>query len=630
MTESRSGQSGRPRPGPEAESGPAERLASDWPPALLASLAAEPEGKEAAAALARDIDLLLTAADLDPDDAILDVWCGPGRRCLELARRGFRNLTGLDRSRQLVRQGRSQAREMGAPVTFHQGDARRFRLAEGAFRCVLLMGGALAILERTEDVAAVLESAKRALRSGGVLAVELPDGEWLAKNFEPRSWTWLDERHIVCRERSLAADGERLIVREVVIDSERGVIADRVRAERLYSRAAIEARLAAAGFRSIRVHEAPATGEPRPRRLFLTALAPHKVGPAFPSRPLVAEVAVLLADPRLPNLNRTDRRFSPEDLDAVARMRAALAELGGYRFAYCDNHSTLLADLRARPPAFVLNFCDTGFTNDPLEEPHLPALLELLRIPYSGAGPTALGLCLDKALVRAVAAAHAIPVPAETFVDPAGPEAVVPSAFPALIKPNAADGSLGITQEAVVESPEAAIAYLGRLRAELPGRAALIQEFLTGAEYSVGLIGNPGLGFTVLPVLEVDYSALDPALPRILSYESKADPASPYWTQIRYREARVEETTRRRLVDYATFLFERLGCRDYARFDFRADAAGEIKLLEVNPNPAWCWDGKLNLMAGFAGLAYAELLRLLLEAAQMRLFAQPAARAAAE
>ena len=72
------------------------------------------------------------------------------------------------------------------------------------------------------------------------------------------------------------------------------------------------------------------------------------------------------------------------------------------------------------------------------------------------------------------------------------------------------------------------------------------------------------------------------------------------------------------IVDYSNILFERLGCRDYARFDFRADANGEIKLLEVNPNPGWCWDGKLNLMAEMAGLGYADMLRLIIEAAQDR------------
>jgi D-alanine-D-alanine ligase len=146
-----------------------------------------------------------------------------------------------------------------------------------------------------------------------------------------------------------------------------------------------------------------------------------------------------------------------------------------------------------------------------------------------------------------------------------------------------------------------------------------VQEYLAGAEYSVGLIGNPGVGLVALPVLEVDYSKLDKSLPPILSYESKWEPDSSYWNQIGYREAAIDDGLRRRLTDYSATLFERLECRDYARFDFRCDAAGKPKLLEVNPNPGWCWDGKLNLMAGFGGMDYAGLLNAIIEAAQARI-----------
>jgi D-alanine-D-alanine ligase len=267
--------------------------------------------------------------------------------------------------------------------------------------------------------------------------------------------------------------------------------------------------------------------------------------------------------------------------------------------------------------------CDEGFNNDAFLEMHVPALLEMLDIPYSGAGPACLGLCYNKALVRGVAEAIDVPVPAETYFNSDDLAATIPSGvFPALIKPNYGDSSIGITQHAVVHTWEEAIAYLNELRQQLPGVPILIQEFLTGPEYSIGIVGNPGANCRVLPVLEVDYSALDPSLPRLLTYESKWIPDSPYWTQIAYREARLDEDTRRKMTDYANILFERLGCRDYARFDFRAHAAGEVKLLEVNPNPGWCWDGKLNLMAEMAGLRYSDLLRLILEAAEERVAAQ--------
>jgi D-alanine-D-alanine ligase len=212
-----------------------------------------------------------------------------------------------------------------------------------------------------------------------------------------------------------------------------------------------------------------------------------------------------------------------------------------------------------------------------------------------------------------------VPVPLETYVRPGDQGATLPSVFPALLKPNTGDSSQGITMDAVVRNEKALLDYLDRLRVEFPKRSVLVQEYLTGAEYSVGMIGNPDQGLRALPILEVDFSRLDPSLPKILGYESKWEPDSPYWTQIRYQEASLSEIAQQQLVEHSARLFERLGCRDYARFDFRADAKGEVKLLEVNPNPGWCWDGKLNIMAGFQGMRYTELLAQILQSAVERL-----------
>ena len=249
----------------------------------------------------------------------------------------------------------------------------------------------------------------------------------------------------------------------------------------------------------------------------------------------------------------------------------------------------------------------------------MPAMLEVLGIGYTGAGPAALAACYDKGLVRAVAQGLDVPVPLESYVRPGDQGATLPSVFPALLKPNQGDSSQGITKDSVVTNEKALLDSLDRLRAEFPRRGVLVQEFLTGAEYSVQLIGNPDQGLRALPILEVDYSRLDDKLPKILGYESKWLPDSPYWTQIKYREATLADQKQQQMIDSSSRLFERLGCRDYARFDFRADAKGEIKLLEVNPNPGWCWDGKMNIMAGFQGMRYSELLGQILLAAVERL-----------
>ena len=275
--------------------------------------------------------------------------------------------------------------------------------------------------------------------------------------------------------------------------------------------------------------------------------------------------------------------------------------------------------IRQKQPTFVFNLCDEGFHNDAFKELHVPAFLEMHDVPYTGGGPACLGLCYNKALVRAIAHDIDIPVPLETYFDPHDPRG-----DPAVGLSGADQACKPATQASASPSRPSSTRRnrrrptSGASGSDLPGRAVLVQEFLTGAEYSVGLIGNPGVGLHALPILEVDYSKLDPALPKLLSYESKWHPDSPYWTDISYREAEISEDLRRHLVDWSMILFERLECRDYARVDFRADADGNVKLLEMNPNPGWCWDGKLNLMAGFAGMRYADLLRQILEAGLQR------------
>lgn len=327
-------------------------------------------------------------------------------------------------------------------------------------------------------------------------------------------------------------------------------------------------------------------------------------------------VLVLLADPRLPDLSKPGGRFTADDFDQVERLHAALTNLTGRSFIYLDDHSDLYVALREAAPEFVLNFCDTGLGNDARRELHVPAMLEMLGLRYSGSGPVALGLCYDKAMVRAVAIAHRVPVPDEVFLRPG--DELPDFSYPAFIKPNRGDGSVGITEAAIAVDAAAARARVESLRRELPGCDILLQEYLSGTEYGFGLIGNPGNGFTALPMLEVNYDKLDPKLPRLLSYASKVDPESPYWTDISFRAAALDSTTQRQVQDWCASLYDRLQLRDYARFDFRADSDGQLKLMEINPNPAWCWDGKLAHMGKLAGLSHSDVLRLILEAAEQR------------
>ena len=603
-------------------------LPAEWWRKLFNALYVKTDGDvvENAENTRREVDFIVSAAAITSTSNILDLCCGQGRHCLELVRRGFKNVMGVDRSRYLIRLAKKRAQTEALQVAFKEGDARNPRLNENSFDCVAIMGNSFGYFSNKQDDEKVLTTVGKILRPTGQLVLDITDGAHMAENFDRRSWEWIDEHHFVCRERSISKEGDRLISREVIVNDETGVIADQFYAERLYTRESISKLLEKTGFRNIRHHGHAEAVSDRDqdlgmmaRRILLTADAPQL--PARKARGKVQQidVTVLMGDPRLPDGVKRNGTFNQEDFDTIRRLTDALSELPAYKVRYLNNHGTLERDLAELKTDLVLNLCDEGFNNDPYKELHVPALLELRGLPYTGAGPSALAACYDKGLVRAVAQSLDVPVPLETYVRPGDQGATLPSVFPALLKPNTGDSSQGITKDAVVNSTRSLIDYLERLRTEFPKRGVLVQEFLTGPEYSVGLIGNPDQGLRALPVLEVDYSKLDPKLPKILGYESKWEPESAYWSQIKYHEATLADHIQQQLIENSSRMFERLGCRDYARFDFRADAKGEIKLLEVNPNPGWCWDGKLNIMAGFQGLRYADLLHQILQAAEERL-----------
>ncbi len=624
---------GRPQgaPSPRVCLGPVadleRHLPADWWRTLFNSLYLKTDGDvvENQEATRQEIDTIVKIAGLESNDRILDLCCGQGRHSLELARRGFRNVVGLDRSRYLTRCARKRAKSEALDITFHEGDARKLRRFDKPFHCIMVLGNSFGYFEQEDEDETVLAKAFNALTRYGILVLDVADGEWMSRNFEARSWEWIDQNYFVCRERSLGRDERQLITREVITHAEKGVVADQFYAERLYSADDLRRLLEEVGFQDIRFHDAIETKSARGQDLGMLA---HRllVTARTPARPVAAasqalpypKVTVLLGDPNLPDTIKLGGHFNAEDMETIDRMRRGLAELDDYEFTFVDHHENLIRRLVADPPEFVFNLCDEGFENDAFKELHIPAVLEMIGVPYTGAGPACLGLCYNKGLVRAITQSLDIPVPMESYCGPDESIVTLPCTFPALVKPNFGDSSVGITKDAVVHDTAQLVKYVDGLRRDLGPCPILVQEFLTGPEYSVGILGNPGMTYNVLPILEVDYSRLDPALPHILGYESKWIPGSPWWDLVQYKQADVDGETARVLSDHSNLLFERFGCRDYARFDFRTDGEGVIKLLEVNPNPGWCWDGKMNIMAGLQGMRYAELLDMILKAAQER------------
>lgn len=578
---------------------------------------------------ASEIDVIFESLNPDFQDRILDLCCGQGRHTLELARRGFRNVEGLDRSHYLIQRAKERAKNERLSIRFREGDARKLPFRPDDFEVVLILGNSFGYFETVQDDLRVLKEVRRVLKPWGKLLVDIADGDFLKGNFQSRSWEWIDKSLFVCRERSLSSDGERLVSREVITHVTKGVIADQFYAERLYSRDSIARLLDEAGFSEVSL-----SGEISPesqraqdlgmmeRRIIVTAQVKKQWTPVkHRGGKSVKHVAVVLGDPEKPDPLKPLCVFDDDDFYTIDKMKAAFRELRGYRFTYLTKHDTLVKDLlkMAGKIDLVVNLCDEGFQNDPRLELHVPALIEAMGLPYTGAGPQCLAFCYDKSLVRGVAKEMCIPVPEAFFVRPEDSTYEVPFDFPVLIKPNFGDSSFGITANSVAYDAEGLLNAIQEIRRHLGyEKPILVERLLTGKDLTVGIIGNPPSSYTVLPITEEDYSALPPHLPRICGYEAKWCPDSPYWN-IKSRPAQLPQETEKKLIEWCIVLWERLECRDYTRFDWRLDDVGNAHLLEVNPNPGWCWDGHLAKMAAYAGISYSDMLEIILRSAEERL-----------
>jgi D-alanine-D-alanine ligase len=576
----------------------------------------------------QEVEFFTEVLKLSSEDKILDLCCGQGRHALEMTRRGSQNVEGLDRSHYLIRKAREQAKKEGLNVRFREGDARKLSYTPDTFDVVMILGNSFGYFETLEDDLRVLKEVMRVLTPWGRLLIDVADGEYLRENFQPRSWEWIDRNHFVCRERSLSMDGQRLISREVITHVQKGVIADQFYAERLYAEENLIDLLKKAGFSEIHFHGAISPDSKRDQdlgmmkqRLIVSAVARKEWTPVRKKpKATTKNVVVIMGDPRKPDVLKPGYVFDDDDLYTIDQLKKALRKLKGYHFSYLDNHDTLPQDLiRSRAKMdFVFNLCDEGYNNDAVKELHVPALLEAMGIPYTGAGPQCLAHCYDKSLVRGIAREMGIPVPEAVFIKPEDTTFELPFDFPVISKPNFGDSSFGITQRSVCYTHEEVANAISEVREKFGyDKPILVEEFLTGKDLSVGIIGNPPEAYNVLPITEEDYSHLPGELPPICGYEAKWLPDSPYW-DIKSIPAELPRATEELIVEACLRLFERLECRDYARFDWRLDRRGNPKLLEVNPNPGWCWDGHLNKMAGIASMSYPEMLKAILEVAEER------------
>ena len=209
---------------------------------------------ENAANTSQDIDIVLDILKPDHSHQILDLCCGQGRHCLELYGRGYQKITGLDYSQYLLDLARTRASEQRMDAVFVQGDVRNPPLAPDSFDLIICMGNSFGYFSDDREDSQLIGRITGLLKKGGRLFLDLSDGNALRTCFEARSAEWIDDTTVVNRERTLDSAGKRLISREIVYCLEKGLIADQIYAETLYSDADIRDMLEKNAFTDVIVH----------------------------------------------------------------------------------------------------------------------------------------------------------------------------------------------------------------------------------------------------------------------------------------------------------------------------------------------------------------------------------------
>ena len=246
----------------------------------------------------------------------------------------------------------------------------------------------------------------------------------------------------------------------------------------------------------------------------------------------------------------------------------------------------------------VFNLCE-HLQGDSHRDGEVAQRMTDLRIQFTGASVAALANCLDKSRTKAMLQAAGVPTaPYQVFKRPDEPIRVP---LPAFVKPLAEDGSIGIDRDSVVRdaaSLRRRVEYLLAAYRE----PALVEEFIDGREFNIGMWGNGRL--YTLPLAELDYRDWADPYQRFLHFDAKWNPDAPeYWTMYVRCPANVDEALAEQLRRIARRAYRVMGCRDYARVDMRLHR-GKPLVLEVNPNPCLSPDSGFPNAARVAGYGY--------------------------
>ncbi len=314
-----------------------------------------------------------------------------------------------------------------------------------------------------------------------------------------------------------------------------------------------------------------------------------------------------------------DRYAEWDDIHTVQAVACALAS--AHQVTLVDANLDALELFRRLRGRVDLVFNIAEGLHGASREGQIPALLDMLEIPYTGSDPLTLGLCLDKRRTKEILRYNGVPTPRFRTVT-ATAEIPRRLRYPLMVKPILEGSSKGITDRSLVRNRRELLRQVEWVLTTYH-QPALIEDFLPGREFTVAMLGN-GPGLRALPIVEINFATLPQGVNPIYSFEAKwvwdreEDPL-----QIFTCPAKIDASLRHAIETVCKRAFNALGCRDWCRIDVRLDAGGQPQVIELNPLPGILPRPEQNSCfpkaARAAGLSYQQTILAVVDAASRRL-----------
>ena len=316
-------------------------------------------------------------------------------------------------------------------------------------------------------------------------------------------------------------------------------------------------------------------------------------------------------------LHTRDAAEPPED-PVLGQLETALAAVGHRtrRLMVDTDVQPLVTSLQEDPPDLVFNMAE-AFAGKSALESNVAALMNLLGLRYTGSSPAGLIVAGDKTLTKKVLSFHGLKTAKFATVYRGAVDWAGDISFPLIVKPPQEDASLGITGKSVVNNVQELLGKIAEMQTEF-GQPALVEEFIDGREFYVGVLGNANV--KALPVIELDFSGFPADRPKIASWEAKwGDAGDGKGAEFAGTKSvfptDVPEELIGKMQSVAVDAFHALRLRDYARIDLRVTPEGDVYIIEVNPNCYLERTAEFSMAAEKAGMDHPALIERILELA---------------